>query len=391
MRYKFAIILCFTSVNASANVLQYFAGLSYHNPAELFKVKKNEFIIGGTSFYADIGFQGNVLNLNTFQYDSGIAHSRRVSLLPFGRIAARANEKIVLAVDVTEPFHSNLVYGGKAFTRYAATETLMTDVDISPRFSLNIYPQLYFGGGLNFNFLKNNETNWALPINQTDYATLINRTSGFGVGYDTGLYYMANQTNFFGIAYYSSIKQKTRGESLFDGDVNNALSFNFRMPATTILNYVHLFSQTWLASLQAFRSEWNANQYARIRNTAARPPVNKDFTFTMKYKESWAYSAAIHHQYKESLGFTLIGLIDDGPERDPLRTINFPSDVQYFIGLATDYHFNKEASLELLYGHVFSNTTIGNRITINNQSLPFTTGKIRINADVIDLRFKMQA
>ncbi len=40
MRYKFAILLCFTSINASANVLQYFAGLSYHNPAELFKVKK---------------------------------------------------------------------------------------------------------------------------------------------------------------------------------------------------------------------------------------------------------------------------------------------------------------------------------------------------------------
>ncbi|MDI9818149.1 MULTISPECIES: OmpP1/FadL family transporter [unclassified Legionella] len=391
MRHSIALILSLTSINLHANVLQYFAGISYSNPAELFKVKKNELIIGGTSFYVDARFQGSVLNLNSLQYDSGVSYSRRASLLPYGRIATRANDKLVLAVDVTQPFHSNLRWGAHTFTRYAATETLMTDVDISPRFSYAITPRLILGAGLNLNFLKDNQTNWALPINQTDYATLINRTSSFGMGYNAGLYFMANANNFLGVSYYSAIKQKTRGASLFDGDVNNALSFNFRMPATTTLNYVHLFNPNWLISLQLFCTEWNANQFARIRNTAARPPINPDFTFTMKYNPSWAYSAALRHQQTENLGFTLVGMLDNGPERDRLRTINFPSDTQYFLGLAADYRIHKTATLELLYAHVFSKTLIGNSLSMNGQQLPFTTGRVRINADVLDLRLKIQA
>ncbi|KTC86321.1 OmpP1/FadL family transporter [Legionella brunensis] len=390
MRYSLAIFLSLTSISSHANVLQYFTGITYSNPAELFKVKKNDFLIGATGFYADVRFAGSVLNFNTFQYDNGVSASRRFSLLPYGRIATRVNDKLVIGVDVTQPFHSNLIYGDDAFTRYAVTDTLMTDVDISPRFSFNAFPKLNVGAGLNFNFLKDNETNWALPISQTAYTKFVNRTSGFGVGYDLGAYYMANSSNFFGATYYSSIKQKTRGESIFNTSVSNDLVFNFRMPTTTVLNYVHLFNPKWLASFQVFCSQWNANQYARIRNTAAPPPFGPNFTFTMKYNASWAYAAAVRKQQSENLGLTLIGLIDDGPERDHLRTLNFPSDTQYFLALGADYHLSKTATMEMLYGHVISNTTINNFLPLNGQQTPFTTGRVRINADVFELRFKLQ-
>lgn len=390
MRYSLAAFLCLSSLSASANVLQYFAGISYSNPAELFKVKQSEFILGGTSFYVDAGFKGRQLNYNSFQYDEGVSHSRQTSLLPYGRIAKRIDSKMVVGVDVTEPYHSNLYWGKQAFTRYAATETLMTDVDISPRFSFSFTPKLYAGAGVNLNFLKNNETNWAMPYSQTQYANLVNRTSGFGTGLNAGMYYLLNATNFIGASYYGPINQRTRGESIFNGQVNNALTFNFHMPATTIINYVHLFNPTWLLSLQAFRSEWNINQYARISYTASPAPLPENFVFAMKYKTSMAYNAAVRHQYNEKTGLTLLGVIDNGPERESLRTINFPSDTQYLIGLLTDYHLNKTTSLELLYGHVFSKTTIQNTTMINGQSAPFTTGRVTINADVVDLKIKIQ-
>ncbi|WED43657.1 OmpP1/FadL family transporter [Legionella cardiaca] len=390
MRYSVAIFLSLTSVSIHANVLQYYTGITYSNPAELFKVKENEFLIGMTGFFADVRFAGSVLNLNTFQYDSGISASRRFSVLPYGRIASRLNEKLVFGVDVTQPFHSNLIYGLDSFTRYASVETIMTDVDISPRFSFNVAPKLNVGAGLNMNFLKNNETNWALPISQTAYAKFVNRTSGFGVGYNLGAYLMINSSNFLGATYYNSIKQKTRGESFLDSNVSNDLVFNFRMPTTTVVNYVHLFNPKWLVSAQIFCSQWNANQYARIKNTAAPPPLGPDFTFTMKYSAAWAYAAALRKQQTENLGLTLIGLIDDGPERDHLRTLNFPSDVQYFLALSADYHLTKTSTMELLYGHVFSNTTIANSLPLNGQPTPFTTGKVRINADVFELRYKLQ-
>ncbi|KTD61381.1 OmpP1/FadL family transporter [Legionella spiritensis] len=392
MRYPIAALLGFACANVSANVIQYYTGISYSNPAELFKVQKNEFIIGGTAFYADLRFSGNVLNFNTFQYDTGASSSNRYSLLPYGRIATRVDSKMVVGVDVTEPFHSNLMWGRHAVTRYAATETLLTDVEFTPRFSYSFTPQLYGGGGINFNFLKNNETNWALPVGPgpTDYDTLVNRTSGFGVGYNAGLYYVINQTNFLGAVYYSSIKQSSRGTSFLNGVANSALQFNFRMPSTTVLNYVHIFNPYWLASIQVFNVRWDQNQFARIKNTAAPPPVGPNFTFTMGYEDTWSFAAAVRHQLNDKLGLTAIFLQDNGPEQDHLRTINFPSDVQYFGGLSADYQVSKNTSVQFLYGQVYSNTLIANFVAANGQSIPFTAGRVRIHADVIELRFKIQ-
>lgn len=384
------LCLFFISFNCFANVLQYFAGISYTNPAELFKTKKDILLLGGTSFYSDLRFSGSVLNFNAQIYDSGISASRRISFLPYGRIAKRLNEKTVIGIDITQPFHSNLIWGRNVFTRYASTETLMTDVDLSPRFSFSPFSKINVGGGLNFNFLKNNEVNWALPINQAAYDTLVNRTSGFGLGWNTGVYWAANAFNFLGLSYYSAIKQKTKGESFFNGTISTALNFNFSMPATTIFNYVHLFNPKWLASFQLFCSQWNVNQYAKIKNTAAPLPFGPNFTFTMRYRPSWVYATAIRQQYSEHLGLSLIGFMDTGPERDQFRTINFPSDNQYFLALSADYQLSKKTTMELLYGHVFSNTFIQNQLPINGQNLPFTTGKVRINAEVFELRLKIQ-
>ncbi len=137
-----------------------------------------------------------------------------------------------------------------------------------------------------------------------------------------------------------------------------------------------------------FRSEWHVNQYVRLFNTAA-PPPNQNFNFEMSFGDSYAVLGVVRNQFTEKLGLSLVGMRDDGPEKDNLRTLVFPSDMQYLLGLSADYHFNKSTSIELLYGHVFSWPNIQNQLTINNSSIPFNTGKVNINADVLDLRVKV--
>lgn len=378
------------SMSAHANVFQYIIGLSYSNPAQLFQVKKNEFILGASNIYTNMQYNGKALNFNTFQYDTGFTSSKELSVLPYGRIAHRVNDHFVWGVDVTQPFNSNIVWGDNALTRYASNDTLMTDVDVSPRFSFRLHESFYVGAGLNFNFLKNNENNWTLPTGPTTYAKLINRSSGFGLGYDAGAYWVINQTNFLGVAYYSYIKQKTRGQSLFNSEVNNNLTFNFRFPATTSFTYLHIFSQKWLMNLQAYVTEWQANQYARINNTAAPPPVGPNFIFPVKYHASWAFVGVLRRQMNEKLGLALVGIQDYGPERDHLRSINFPADVIDVIGVSADYHFNKSTSIEALYGHAYYKTLSNYSIPLNGQMVPLTMGRVRANGDVLDLRLKIQ-
>lgn len=382
-------VLCLAVMNANANVIQYFSGISYNNPAELSSIKNTEFIIGSTVAYADLEFNGSALNFNTFHYDSGINHSRTWTFFPYGRIAKRINKQFVFSVDVTEPFNSNLDWGNNAFTRYAATQNIFTDVDISPKIAFAVNQNLQLGAGINFNFIANNEINWVMPTGPITSANLVNVTTSSGVGGNFGLNYVINPTNILGLTYYTEIKQNTHGYSQLDSMVSNNLILNIKMPPTTILSYLHIFNPAWLVNLKVFRTEWNVDQQARFYNTAPPPPFN-NFIFTMNFKTSYAFLAAVRHQFMDNLGFTFLGMVDNGPEHEDLRTITFPSYVQYFLGVVADYHVNPTTSFELLLGHGVSTPPIHNCVTTNNGSIPFTTGKVDINANVVDFKVKIE-
>ncbi len=387
MRFLFRGALCLVTFSVHANVIQYFAGISYNNPAELFKTKKYQFILGNVGSYADLKFAGSVLNFNTFHYDTGINNSRTITLMPYGRAAKRLDKKTVFAVDVTEPFNSNLNWRDHTFTRFAVTQNYLTDVDVSPKLGYSLTKKLQVGGGVNFNFLIHNEINWAYPISPTTSAILNNQTSSFGIGYNLGFTYLFDKKNFLGLTYYSRIRQNTQGTSTFSIYTNPNLSFSFYMPATTILSYTHVFNKEWLFNVQGFLSEWNANQYVRLLNTAV-PPPNQDFSFEMSFSKSTALLLALRNQFNKKLGLTLIGMKDDGPEKNHLRNLVFPSAIQYVIGLSADYHVNKCTTLEVLYGHVFSWPRIQNSVLINNVIQPFSFGTVNINAEVLDLRIR---
>lgn len=382
-------VLCILAFNANANVIQYFAGISYNNPSELFKVKKDLLIFGSSGSYADLSFTGSALNFNTFQYDSGIVHSKTYTAMPYGRLAKRFNDKIVFGLDVTQPFNSNLNWGSYSFTRYANTQNLLRDYDVSPKFSYSISQKLQIGGGVNFNFLENNEVNFAIPTGEFTSDTLRNPSSSLGMGFNLGATYIINQTNFFGLTYYSRIKQRTTGTSYLGSNSNPNMQLTFFMPTTYIANYVHIFNPEWLVSITGFRTSWSLNQYIRLFNTAAPPPMS-NFIFDMSFGNSYAVIGAVRNQFTKKLGLTLVGMRDGSPEKDRLRNITFPAYPQYFIGLSGDYHINEHTTIELLYGHLFSNPPIHNTVMANNNLIPFTTGKVNINVDVIDLKLKVE-
>jgi|GEM_PF-2371663 len=382
-------VLCVLALNAHANVIQFFAaGVSYSNPADLYTTKHSQFVIGSTAAHLDMRFNGSVYNFNTYQYGSGVNSSKTNTMLPYGRLATRFNEKMVLSLDVTEPFNSNLDWGQNAFTRYANTENFLTDVDVSPKFSYDVNEKLHVGAGINFNFITNNEVNFALPTGETTYANLYNKSASFGLGYNLGATYMINQMNFLGILYYSPIQQNTSGDSTLGPNINSNFSVALRLPSTTSVSYVHIINQKWLVNLKAYLLGWDSLQTVYMYNTAATP---SDMTFQMHYKNALAFQGAVRNQVTEKMGLTLIGMIDNSPAQEDLRSLPFPADTQYLVGLAADYHFNQSISAELLYGHVFSTANLQNSLPPAFGSLPFTTGNVNINANVVDLKLKIEA
>lgn len=378
-----AIFLC-TCMPLHANVIQYFTGISYSNPAELFQVKKNQFILGATGFYTKGTFQGSALNFNTMETNYGSSYTRSYSVLPYGRVAHRWGGKWVFGVDVTEPVHSNLAWLKTAVTRYAGTENILRDVDVSPRFSWQILPQVYLGLGANFNFVNKNEGNWVMPTGRTTYENMINLSSSFNAGFDAGLYYTITQSDFFGAAYYSRIKQRTHGVSLLNHHANTDYNFTFNLPPTWLFNYVHLISKTWLINLRLIKANWSVNPYLYFNHTAGDPVSN--FTFDMKFRPAWVYGGAIRHQLNDKWGVTLLGFFDRNPISENLRPINFPADNQYFYGLAVDRNITKQASVTLLLGRGFSDSKTMRKVNVQDRQYHLTDGSINIFANVLDLK-----
>jgi len=133
------------------------------------------------------------------------------------------------------------------------------------------------------------------------------------------------------------------------------------------------------------------NQAVTFRNTAA--PANAggpNYTFLVEYRNSWALQVATHYQYNDKLGLLAFAMYDKGPEKDHLRPLIFPADNIFFAGFGIDYKINKKTTVELVYGHGYEATTLNNTIKLGPTTLPFSRGNVNINADVIDLKFKVE-
>lgn len=386
MRYVALGLLTVLNVNAHANVYQFFTGLSFANPSEMFRIKENEFIIGGTIPDVTMHFTGSSFNGNTLGYGQGAATSHTAALTPYGRIAHRFNERLVLGVDITEPYYANVNWGNNSVLRYVTTKVRLTDVDISPRASWQVNKRFYIGGGLNFNSMSNTQLNFAVPVSATQYSTLTNKLAAFNTGYDLGAYFIINKSNFVGMSYFSSIQMNLSGTSQLGARSNPNLSSPLKIPATTSLSYTHLFSPTWLTNLQFFYTQWGVFQNIYLTNTA----LGRNLVIPSRYYSSYAVVGAVRNQFSEKLGLTLIGVADKNPVPERFRSPGLPADNKYFIGLSGDYKLNKITTVQLIYGHGFSNSIINTSRTLpNGQKASLTHGNISVNADAVDLRVKV--
>lgn len=381
------ITLVSWALSVSANVIQFLAGLSFNNPALLTQVENSEFILGSTIVGVNGKFQGSQLNLTTFTPAYGQSRTDAVSFVPYGRAAQRINDKWVFSFDITEPFNSNLQWDRYAVTRYAAVDTILHDFDFSPKLAVQFNEKLQLGAGVNFSVLYNHLASWVLPTSSGD-ALLANHSSSVGYGFNAGLNYLITPMNQIAFTYYSRIRQRTEGTSQLGTVYTTPMQFHFYFPETMLFSYLHIFNKQWLMNLQLIRTDWSANQVLTFSNT-----VGGTFNFQMQFKAAYAALMVVRHQLNDKWAFSLFGMIDHGPEKDFLRPLNFPSDIQYVGALGAEYFFSKNTMVQVQAGALYSKTMLDNKISspITGQPVAFSQGRVKFAAPFVDLRIKITA
>lgn len=344
---------------------QVFANIAYSNPAALTIVTKGQFIIGGTGLFSRYRFSGKA---GTFR---GSAVSEREDLLPYGRLAYRLGKKVVVGLDVTEPFFVNIKFPKSSIVRFFSTRTLVRSVDISPKISYQVNEKLSLGLGLNMDYIYNAQLNLVIP----PFGNLVNKATRWGYGWDVGLFYVLTKATYLNLSYYSKIVQHLRGVSAWAQTARISAKTTLPLPATTTLNLIQYFSKNFLISATLRYIEWHAFQFLTITPTPLGP-----LTLPEHYRDSWDFQLATRYTVNDKWALLASLSYASSPQPTKYRPIGLPTHSVTIPAVGAIYNINKILSAQLLYAHGTSNPRIKN-LTMAGLS----KGHVNVNVDAIDL------
>lgn len=358
------LVSCSVSSNAVASAYHQFFNIAYDNPAMLNDVKKGDLILGDTYVNPTFHFNGSNGPL------VGSTTSRENTNLPYGRLAYRFSPKVVASLDITHLVYTDIEYPVNEVLSTVSTGTIVRDVNISPRISYQVSPQLAIGAGINADYAYDITLNFTVPPNQFK-----SNASDWKYGFTAGLYYVLTPKTFLGLSYFSKLLHEPRGTSSWGPASTNNYKVNLPIPAVTILNLTQLLTDKWLLSGYVRYVEWSTFQYLVLQNTA----LGVNLTTKQDYNNIFNFVLATHYQVNDKFGFLAGGEYDANPQPTQYRSPGLPTYSVSALFLGADYTFNKSVTAKLVYAHAFSNPSI---------NLPGPAGQVigreNINVNVVD-------
>lgn len=353
-----------------ATVIQYFWANTYNNPAQLNATKNMNITFGGLGVQVDGKFTGIGAG-----GEAGTATSSETAFLPYLTFSKRLNKKWVAGINISQPYFGNSSYPSDSVVAFDTTVTKIFDLDIAPQLSYQVNDKLALGFGLNFNNMHRAEIDF-----MTSTGEAINTASDWSYGWNVGLFYVINATNFLGLTYYSGLNPVLTGVSSNQQQLRTDFSLTgFNLPPTLIATYIHMVTSDWTLVAKTSFSQWNRTQTAYLNNVAGVGTL----AFPVKYRNTW--TVELDTKYQLNKKYALIGglFFDQGGARTTSgRTIPFPAGDFKAAFAGASAQLTKNSTLQLVVG----GGRLGVAINRPLDQLP-TVGNLRINGYIADLRF----
>ncbi len=363
-------VLCFYLFNIRAlwaAAYQIFPPMAYENAAMLNEINQHTMVIGSTDFVIRLKYTGSVGS------EIGTAVSDTDTFLPYLRLASRINSKWVASFDVSHPLLSNVQYPADSFVDVVGIDAILIDTNYSPKVSYQITDKFALGAGFDVNNISNAQVNLGTPPpNET-----INKSQGFGYGWDVGLTVQLSESNLLAMSYYSQIDFKhlrgtsTRG-SLYRGDFSDDVI----APATFTLNLVHHVTSEWTLAETARFVWWSAEKGLLLKNS-----VDGDVFLPLNYEDIWSFMWAVRYQCSEHLALGGVAEYVANAQSVYYRPIVLPTASLLVGGALLEYHFSSEVNGVLRYAFAYANPKI------DQPGPPLQQGRVNVGVNVIDLGF----
>jgi long-chain fatty acid transport protein len=286
----------------------------------------------------------------------------------------RLSPKIVVGLDITQPYFTDIQYPVGSFVNNFATTTIIRDTNISPKLSYQATERLALGIGFDANNMYNGQLNFVVPVPFIG-GNMVNSATSWGYGFDLGLFYVATRSTFLNLAYYSKIVQHATGTSTLGPIVNQAFSADVKLPTTVIGNVIQMLSPTWALSGTIRYTQWDTVKYLVLQHTAVGNLTIPDFFFN-----NLSYELATHYQFNDK--WAGIAAFDYEPNVQPTwtRNVGLPTYTRTIPAIGAEYEIQKGLKAKFIYAHVFSKPPI-NMALATGQTI---TGHDYLNADAYD-------
>jgi long-chain fatty acid transport protein len=327
---------------------------------------------------------------------SNQASGGRQVWVPAGHVAQRINEDLVGYLGVTAPFGLVTEYPDTGVTRYIATLSQLTTINVNPGLALSLkrlgIPGLSIGAGFDAQYARahlNRNVLFGVP---PDLLVLV-AGEDWAFGWNGGLLYEFDAHTRIGLAYRSQISHNLSGfvEAINSGTGAQVFRGGAKAGATfpdslTLSGYWEPLPEDLpgFAVLGDFLwTRWSRLQQLNINFSGVPlPNTNQPFLFRD------AYRGSIGVQFKASDNVTLrFGSGFDGsPVSDSNRTLQLPDSNRVLLGVGAGYDFGNGVVFDLGYLHLF---VPDGRVNQTNTSADHSNfnGSTQSSTDVIGGQF----
>jgi long-chain fatty acid transport protein len=363
-------LICLTATSflqtAHANIIQYFWGDAYKNPAESNQIDCAEFHFGS------IGIQTKSKFTGTTNLGKGAAWSSETDVLPYFFGAARATKDLALGVNVSRPLHSNVNYPNDSIVREEATQATLYNVDINPHVSYKVLDNLFVGAGVNINRTYDMQNNFSVNL-----TNIVNQVTGWDYGWNIGAFYAYDHSNFFSLSYFSQIKLHLKGTSSGESFFSDHHKVKGLIaPSTTVFKYIHVFNPQWAAYARIIYCHWRPFKLVQLTNT----PFGT-LNFQSKHRSTWFLEGGARYQLHEKWALMGGWGWDQGSSTLDTRGIAYYNDNANAVVAGGEYRLNKQSVVQFFYAFAFFNTEHRNPFGFSS------IGKTRARAHGIDIKF----
>lgn len=357
----------------------------FTNPATLSTLIQNQLYVGGSEIFPHIKMSNasaihtvNIPGIPPSNISAQVAGETsqpsisKSAFVPDGFFGWRLGQRMVAGISITAPFGLTTSYDNNSVLRFAADNSSVDAINITPAISYAVNEKFSVGLGMQIQYVSATFSNFDGPYTgvpaidsfiASNHATYVNGSS-WGFGYTVGGLFKMDEKTRFGLGFRSRVFEEISGNGrqfTSPGGVVPAPSQTFLFNAGTKA-YAGLVTPgvltlsaardigDWTVKASAQANLWNCFNQLSIYMPNA---FATNSTIQTHWKNAWLGALGAEYRITEKWAVRSGVAYDQTPTQDGYRDPRIPDSDRVWLTFGGSYHVNKHVSFDAAYEHIF--------------------------------------